>query len=66
MRQIVLVGAFVILWFLALFIVLPIRMGGPDADPGHGLRRNSCLRRQVGVAMWAIFYGLVLTNIVVL
>ncbi|HSZ11224.1 MAG TPA: hypothetical protein VK759_03555 [Rhizomicrobium sp.] len=66
MRQIVLFGAFAISWFLALFIVLPIRMGGPEADPGHGLPKKFLLATAGGVAMWAIFYGLVLTNIVVL
>ncbi|HSZ73575.1 MAG TPA: hypothetical protein VK779_02055 [Rhizomicrobium sp.] len=66
MRQVVLVGAFIILWFLALFIVLPIRMGGPEADPGHGLPKKFMFATAGGVVMWAIFYGLVLANIVVL
>ena len=66
MRDIVLVGAFVILWFFALFIMLPIRMGGSDADPGHGLPKKFLFATAGGVAMWAVFYGLVLVNVIVL
>ncbi|HEY5239786.1 MAG TPA: hypothetical protein VIJ62_15500 [Rhizomicrobium sp.] len=66
MRQIVLVGAFVILWFLSLQIVLPIRLGGPDAELSHGLRFKFLLATGIGTALWAIFYGLVLLRVIVL
>lgn len=64
MRQIVLVGAFVILWFLTLFTVLPIRMGGPDAEPSHGLRFKFLLATGIATVLWAVFYGLVLADVV--
>jgi hypothetical protein len=66
MRQIVLVGAFVILWFLTLFTVLPIRMGGPEAELSHGLRFKFLLASGIAIVLWSVFYGLVLTGIVVL
>jgi len=64
MRQIVLGGAFVILWFLALFIVLPIRMGGPDAELSHGLRFKFLLATGAAIVLWSVFYGLVLARII--
>ena len=77
MRWIVLGGAFAIFWFLALQIVLP--MGNrtaheagealvAGADPSAPAKPRLGLKLAVAtgaaIAMWAIFYALVLLKVV--
>jgi predicted secreted protein len=76
MHWVVLVGAYIILWFLALQIVLPIGIGdsgdGDEAivagtDPGAPTRPRLGLKLTIATAaatvIWAVFYGLVLTKV---
>jgi predicted secreted protein len=64
----VLVSAFVIFWFLALFCLLPIGIG--PADPQTGAPLQSHLLLKVGIAtaiaavLWLIFYALILLRVV--
>ena len=64
----VLVSAFVIFWFLALFCVLPIGLG--DADPQTGAPARPRLLLKVGIAsaiatvLWLVFYALILLRVV--
>jgi predicted secreted protein len=73
---VVLVGAFVIFWFLALQIVMPIGAHSPHeigeqvhpgADPGAPanprLRLKIAAATAGAVAAWMIFYGLILAHI---
>ena len=76
MHWVVLVGAYVILWFLALQILLPIGNEHADADteagagvdPGAPVRARIKLKllgaTLIASAVWIAFYGLVLTGIV--
>jgi predicted secreted protein len=64
----VLVSAFVIFWFLALFVLLPMGIGA--ADPETGAPHNPMLLRKVGYAtvaaavLWCIFYALIAFKVV--
>jgi predicted secreted protein len=64
----VLVSAFLILWFLALFCLLPIGLGA--VDPQTGAPLNAHLLRKAGYAtaiaavLWLIFYLLVVLRVV--
>ena len=64
----VLVSAFVILWFLAFFCLLPVGIG--EADPETGAPLNPHLLRKAGyataiaVVLWLIFYALILLRVV--
>ncbi len=64
----VLVSAFVIFWFLALFCLLPISLGG--VDPQTGAPVKPYFLRKVGIAtaiatvLWLIFYALILLRAV--
>jgi predicted secreted protein len=64
----VLVSAFLILWFLALFCLLPIGLG--HADPQTGAPVKPYLLRKAGIAtviaavLWLIFYALILLRVV--
>ena len=59
----VLVSAFVIFWFLALFVLLPMGIGGADTETGAP--HNPMLARKAGYAtvaaavLWCIFYALI-------
>lgn len=77
MRWIVLAGAYVILWFLALQILLPIGIRAPHetgvavtagADPGaphvSGIGLKLVLATIAAAALWAIFYALVMLKII--
>jgi len=63
----VLVSAFAILWFLALFCLLPIGIG--EADPETGAPKRPHLLRKAGYAtaiatvLFAVFYGLIAAHI---
>jgi predicted secreted protein len=67
-HDVALFGAFAILWFLALLIVLPIGAGGHDAsvagaDPGAPARPRilfkAGLATGIAIVLWAIFYLLI-------
>ena len=64
----VLVSAFVIFWFLALFVLLPMGIGG--ADPETGAPHNPMLLRKAAYAtvaaavLWCIFYALIAFKVV--
>ena len=64
----VLVSAFFILWFLALFCLLPIDIG--TVDPRSGAPAKPRLLLKVGFAtaiaavLWLIFYALILLRVV--
>ncbi|HEY2446970.1 MAG TPA: DUF1467 family protein [Rhizomicrobium sp.] len=67
MRYVVLVSAFVILWFLALQILLPIGNGsahenGIPANPRIALK--VALATIAAAALWTIFYVLVLMRLI--
>jgi len=59
----VLVSAFAILWFLALFYLFPIGLG--EVDPETGAPKNPRLLLKAGIAtiiavvLWVIFYELI-------
>ena len=63
----VLVSAFAILWFLALFCLLPIGIG--EVDPQTGAPQHAHLLRKAGYAtaiaavLFAVFYGLIAAHI---
>jgi predicted secreted protein len=63
----VLVGAYVIFWFLALFCLLPVGLG--EVDPETGAPVSPMLLRKAGIAtgiaavLWVVFYVLILTGI---
>jgi len=62
----VLIGAFLILWFLALFCLFPIGLGDVDPQTGAPLRPRLALKALIatGIAsvLWMIFYVLILTG----
>jgi predicted secreted protein len=76
MHWVVLVGAYIILWFLALQIVLPIGIGTPvetghsvvaGSDPGAPavphLRIKLAAATGAATLIWAVFYGLVVMKV---
>ncbi len=64
----VLVSAFAVFWFLALFVLLPIGIG--EADPETGAPKSPHLLRKIGYAtgaaslLWVAFYALIAFGIV--
>jgi predicted secreted protein len=77
MHWVVLAGAYIILWFLTLQILLPIGIktahdsgeilpGGtdPGAPAKAHLRLKLILATIIAAAVWAVFYVLVLTKVV--
>ena len=74
MRGVVLGGAFIILWWMALLIVLPIGAhaagedSAPGTDPGAphkpGLLLKAGIATAAAIVLWAIFYGLVLSGVI--
>ena len=64
----VLVSAYLILWFLAFFCLLPVGIG--EADPETGAPLKPHLLRKVGYAtaiatvLWLAFYVLILLKVV--
>jgi len=63
----VLVSAFLIFWFLALFCLLPVGLG--DVDPETGAPLNPMLGRKaliatgVAAVLWIVFYALILFGV---
>jgi len=73
MRGIVLFGAFIILWFLALQIVLPIGGRSSDEtiagnDPGAPAKPRlvfkAALATVIAIALWGLFYALVVFRVI--
>lgn len=71
MHWVVLAGAYVILWFLVLQILLPMgvraphesgdsaaTIGDPAAPVNPRLARKAVVATFVAAVLWAIFYGL--------
>ncbi|HKQ44387.1 MAG TPA: DUF1467 family protein [Rhizomicrobium sp.] len=62
LHYVVLFSAYAVLWFLVLFCLLPIGMGGP-VDPESGAPLNPMLKKKMlwagGIAavLWAVFYA---------
>ncbi|MGC9955213.1 MAG: DUF1467 family protein [Rhizomicrobium sp.] len=63
----VLVSAFLILWFLALFCLLPIGLGAVDPETGAPVKphlmRKAGIATVVAVVLWAVFYALIVTKV---
>jgi len=71
MRGVVLSGAFFIFWFLSLFCLLPIGLGGPvDPESGAPLKPRVGLKFLIATGMatvlWLVFYAVVLAGWVAL
>jgi predicted secreted protein len=74
MRGVVLGGAFIILWWFALLIVLPIGLQQGEgetvagADPGAPHKPKLLLKAAIAtgaaIVLWLIFYALVLTGVI--
>ena len=66
-RGSVLVGAFVIFWFLALFCLLPVGLGEVDPETGAPLHPKLLLKAAIatGIAavLWLGFYALFLAGV---
>ena len=63
----VLVSAFAIVWFLALFCLIPVGLGEVDAETGAPLSpqlgRKSLIAFGVACVLWVLFYALIHTGI---
>jgi len=63
----VLIGAYVIAWFLAFFCLLPVGLG--EVDPETGAPLKPMLLRKAGIAtgiaavLWGALYALILTGV---
>jgi predicted secreted protein len=65
----VLVSAFLILWFLALFCIFPIGLSGNvDEDSGAPARpyifRKFLIAGAIASVLWIVFYALILFKVV--
>jgi len=64
----VLISAFLILWFLVLFCILPMGLGA-EVDPETGAPLHPVLGRKVLLAtviasfLWLCFYALILLHV---
>jgi predicted secreted protein len=67
-HNVALFGAFAILWFLALFCLLPLGMGA-ETDPESGAPLNPMLGRKaliatgIAIVLWGIFYALIVFKV---
>jgi predicted secreted protein len=63
----VLVGAYVIFWFLAMFCLLPVGLGAVDPESGAPLSPKLLLKAGIAtviaVVLWGVFYALMLTGV---
>jgi predicted secreted protein len=63
----VLVGAYAIFWFLALFCLLPVGLGEVDPETGAPLKpkllRKAAIATGIAAALWVGFYALILTGV---
>jgi predicted secreted protein len=63
----VIVGSYVIFWFLALFCLLPVGLG--EVDPESGAPLSPMLLRKAGIAtviaavLWVVFFALIVFRI---
>jgi predicted secreted protein len=59
----VLVGAYAIFWFLALFCLLPVGLGEVDPETGAPLSpmllRKAAIATVIAAVLWAVFYALI-------
>lgn len=64
----VLLSAFAVFWFLALFCLLPVGLGEVDPETGAPLRpylgRKALYATGIAVALWAVFYALIAFGVV--
>ena len=64
----VLVGAYVIFWFLALFCLLPVGLGEVDPKTGAPLRpmllRKAAIATAIAAVLWAVFYVLIIARVI--
>ena len=64
LHYVVIFSAYVVIWFITLFCLLPIGMSGP-MDPETGAPLNPMLKKKMiwasGIAavVWAVFYALI-------
>lgn len=56
-------GAFAILWFTALFCLLPVGMR-EDAEPTMKLTTKFLIATAIAVVGWGIFYGLIRLGVI--
>jgi predicted secreted protein len=63
----VLLGAYVIFWFLALFCLLPVGLGEVDPETGAPVSPKLLLKAgiaaAIAAALWAAFYVLILAGV---
>jgi predicted secreted protein len=63
----VLVGAYVIAWFLALFCLLPVGLGKVDPESGAPLSpmllRKAAIATIIAAVLWVVFYALIVFRI---
>ena len=64
----VLVSAFAIVWFLALFCLIPVGLGEVDPETGAPasphLGKKALIALGIAVVLWVIFYVLIALKIV--
>ena len=64
----ILISAFVILWFLALFCLFPVGLGEVDPQTGAPLKpyilRKMGIATAIATALWVIFYIFILMHVV--
>ncbi|HXM00060.1 MAG TPA: DUF1467 family protein [Rhizomicrobium sp.] len=63
----VLVSAFAVFWFLALFCLLPVGLGEVDPDTGAPLNPRLLMKAAwatgIAVVLWIGFYALIATGV---
>ncbi len=62
-RDAAFLGAFAIVWFLALFCLLPIGLR-EDAEPTVKLTTKFLWATVIAVVAWSVFYGLIRFGII--
>jgi len=64
----VLISAFLVLWFLAFFCLLPIGLGAVDPQTGAPqkpmLGRKALIATAAAAVLWIVFYALILFHVV--
>ena len=64
----VLISAFVIFWFLALFVLLPMGIGAADLETGAPLKpmlgRKAAYATAAAAVLWAVFYALIFFKVI--
>jgi predicted secreted protein len=63
----VLLSAFLIFWFLALFCLLPVGLGEVDPESGAPLNpmlgRKALIATSIAVALWIVFVMLIVFGV---